>query len=89
MAFGEPAQGEPETLDGPVFAQSFECVLRACGGKPARRGREGRDAELVEPHEKDQREGADPFTDVQRPFPEFCGLHVRWFLRAGVLSRSR
>jgi len=89
MASGQAAHGEPQSLQGAVFAQRFEGILRAGGGEAARRGREGRDAELVEPHQHDQRKGAHPLKDAPRPIPESCGRHLRRFYTAAPLSTSK
>ena len=89
MALRQPPQGEPQSFQGAVFAQRLERILRAGGGEPARRGREGRDAELVELHQSDQRQGAGLFKDVPRPIPESCGLHLRRFYKAASPSTSR
>ena len=75
MTAGQTADGKPEPLQRTVLAQRLEGILRAGGREAARRRGEGRNAELVEAHEHDQRQDADPLTDVQQPFPESGGLH--------------
>ena len=85
----QPSQGEPRAFQQTVFAQGFQRVLRAGRRKPARRGRERRDAELVELHQCDQRQGADTLKDAPRPFPESAGLHLRSFYRTAPPSKSR
>lgn len=89
VAFGQTAQGEPQPLEGAVFAQRFEGVLRAGGGKAARGRRERRDTELVEAHQPDQGQGTDPLTDAPRPIPESCGRHWRRFYTEAPPSTSR
>ncbi len=89
VTFCQSSQGEPETLEGSVFAQGFECILRAGGGKAARRRREGRYAELIEAHEQNQRPGTDPFTGSRQSIPESGGRHEQYFLRRGVPWKRR
>ena len=88
VAFRQPLYREPQPLQGPVPAQCLEGVLRAGGRKAAGGRRQGRDAELVETYERDQREGADAFTELQQSFPESFGRHGQWFCMAGPPSRS-
>ena len=89
MAPCEPPERQPQPLQRPVFTQCFEGILRAGRREAARRRRERGDAELVELHQRDQRQGADAFKGVPRLFPESGGLHFEWFYRAAPLSRSR
>ena len=61
MAPCEPPERQPQPLQRPVFTQCFEGILRAGRREAARRRRERGDAELVELHQRDQRQGADVF----------------------------
>ena len=61
MAPCEPPERQPQPLQRPVFTQCFEGILRAGRREAARRRRERGDAELVELHQRDQRQGADAF----------------------------
>lgn len=89
MAAGQPPDGEPAPFQRTVFTQRLQGVLRAGRREAARRGRKRRDAQLVEAHEDNQRQGAEPFTCVGQPTPESGGRHGRWFCRAGPLSKSK
>ena len=89
MAAGQAAQGEPRPLDRAVFAQRLQRILRAGGREAARGRREGRDAQLIEAHQHDQRQGAEPLTDAPQPIPESGGRHGQWFCRRRPPSRSR
>ena len=75
MTAGQTADGKPEPLQRAVLAQRLEGILRAGGREAARRRGKGRDAELIEAYEHDQRQDADPLTYAQQPFPESVGLH--------------
>ena len=68
MAPCEPPERQPQPLQRPVFTQCFEGILRAGRREAARRRRERGDAELVELHQRDQRQGADAFKGVPRLF---------------------
>ena len=89
MAARQPFQGEPAALDGPVFAQRLDGILRTGRRKPARRRREGRDAELVELHHGDQRQRRRTFTDAPQSVEESGAGHFRRFYRERSPSRSR
>ena len=67
-----------------MLAQRLDGVCRAGGRKAAAGGLKGRDAELIEANQHDKRPDGDALKCFEKPLPESCGLHARWFYIEGA-----
>ena len=59
VATQDPADCKVKSLEGAVFTEGLESVLRACRSEPAGRRLERRDADLIEPYQEDERRDGD------------------------------
>ena len=69
MAAKQTADGEIETLDRPMLTQCLDGILRTGGGETTGWRLKGREAELIEAHQQDQREGENTSNDARQPLP--------------------
>ena len=69
MAAKQTADGEIETLDRSMLTQCLDGILRTGGGETTGWGLKGREAELIEAHQQDQREGENTSNDARQPLP--------------------
>ena len=55
MATGNPANGHPATFKKAIFLERFDSIRRTAGRKPAFRTQPGRNNQLINPDQKNQR----------------------------------
>ena len=76
VAAQDPADCKVKSLEGAVFTEGLESVLRTCRGEPACRGLERRDADLIELYKKDEWRNRDLLKNLQESVHLFCSLTV-------------
>ena len=79
VAAQDPADSKVKSLEGAVFTEGLESVLRACRSEPACRRLERRDADLIEPYQEDERR----YGDLLKSRSELA--HFLLILRSGGL----